>query len=258
MKSAEGSEVLLVGVKPIFEQLRRDPRAVRRLLVARGAGGKAAEIAAQAQHAGVEVEVAHAHRLDAMASGIPHQGVIAELHGYEYADWYDVLERKPACLLIADQITDPRNFGALLRSAEATGVGGVIIPKDRSVSVTAAVAKAAAGATALISITRVVNLARALEQLKGAGYWIVGLEGGAAQSIFEFSFPDLCALVVGAEGRGLRPRTRATCDHLLSIPMLGRIESLNVSVAGAVALYERVRQAGGKGGCQRIDTPRAR
>src|ERR1041385_6373169 len=131
---------------------------------------------------------------------------------------------------------------ALLRSAEATGVGAVVIAKDRSVGVTAVVAKAAAGATASLPIARVVNLARAMEELKQAGYWIVGLTGDVPQSVFDFRFPEHCALVVGAEGSGLRPLTRKTCDHLISIPMLGHVESLNVSVAGAVALYERVRQ----------------
>jgi 23S rRNA (guanosine2251-2'-O)-methyltransferase len=243
MKSAEPSVPLLVGVQPILEQLRRDPRSIRTLLVARGAGGKAAGIAGQARRAGVSVEPQPVRRLDDLAGGIPHQGLVAELHGYEYADWLDVLGRKPPCLLVADQITDPRNFGALLRSAEATGVGAVVIPKDRSAGVTAVVTKAAAGATVSLPITRVVNLARALEELKREGYWVVGLTGDGPQSIYEFDFPELCALVVGAEGGGLRPLTRKTCDHLVSIPMLGSIESLNVSVAAAVALYERVRQS---------------
>jgi len=243
--TTKNPDALLVGVNPISEQLRRDPRAIQKLLVARGASGKAADIAAQAKRAGLLVEQEHARRLDALAGGIPHQGVVAELRAYEYADWYEILDAKPACVLLADQINDPRNFGALLRTAEATGVGAVVIPKDRSASVNATVAKAAAGATAFVPVTRVVNLARAIEELKRTGYWVVGLDGDAPQSIFEFSFPELCALVVGAEGRGLRALTRANCDHLLSIPMLGRIESLNVSVAGAVALYERVRQAGG-------------
>jgi 23S rRNA (guanosine2251-2'-O)-methyltransferase len=166
------------------------------------------------------------------------------MHGFPYADWYDLVTRRPACLLLADQVTDPRNFGALVRSADATGVGGVVIPQDRSVSVTAVVAKAAAGATAFVPIARVVNLARALEELQRTGYWIVGLDGAAPRSLFDFSFPDRCALVVGAEGRGLRPLTRTKCDHLISIPMVGGVGSLNVSVAAAVALYERIRQAG--------------
>jgi len=130
----------------------------------------------------------------------------------------------------------------LIRSAEGAGAGGMIVPQDRSAAVGAVVAKAAAGATSSLPVACVVNLARALGELQGAGYWVVGLDGAASQSLFDFSFPNLCALVVGAEGRGLRPLTRSKCDHLLSIPMLGNVGSLNVSVAAAVALYERVRQ----------------
>jgi 23S rRNA (guanosine2251-2'-O)-methyltransferase len=240
-KEADGG-AWLAGVNPVAEQLRRDPRAIRRVLVARGARGRAADIAAEAKRAGLEVVWEDARRLQRLAEGVPHQGVVALLAAYEYADWHELIARKPACLLIADQVTDPRNLGALVRSAEATGVGGVVIPEQRAASVTAVVTKAAAGATAFVPIARVVNLSRALEQLKRAGYWIIGLDGTAKQTVFELSFPDFSALVVGSEGKGLRPLTRATCDHLVSVPMLGRVESLNVSVAAAVALYERVRQ----------------
>jgi 23S rRNA (guanosine2251-2'-O)-methyltransferase len=234
----------LAGVNPVLEQLRREPHAIRKVVVARDAIGGAAKVAEQAKRVGLDVEREDVRRLDRIAPGVRHQGVVALLHGFRYADWQDLVTRRPACLLLADQVTDPRNFGALVRSAEATGVGGVVIPQDRSASVTAAVAKAAAGATAFVPIARVVNLARALEELRRAGYWIVGLDGAATRNLFEFSFPERCALVVGAEGRGLRPLTRAKCDHLISIPMAGRVGSLNVSVAAAVALYERRRQAG--------------
>jgi 23S rRNA (guanosine2251-2'-O)-methyltransferase len=242
-KEADGG-AWLAGVNPVLEQLRRDPRAICKVVIARGVSAGAAEVAAQATLAGVEVERDDVRRLHELAPRVAHQGVVALIHGFRYADWHDLVARRPPCLLLADQVTDPRNLGALIRSADATGVGGVVIPRDRSVSVTAVVAKAAAGATAFVPITRVVNLARALEELQRAGYWIVGLEGAAPRNLFEFSFPERCALVVGAEDKGLRPLTRAKCDHLISIPMAGRVGSLNVSVAAAVALYERVRQAG--------------
>jgi 23S rRNA (guanosine2251-2'-O)-methyltransferase len=173
--------------------------------------------------------------------------VVALVRPFRYHDWYELLARRPGCLLVGDQITDPRNLGALIRSAEAAGVGGMIVPRDRSAAVSAVVAKAAAGATSSLPVASVVNLARALGELKDTGYWVVGLDGGASRSLFSFSFPSLCAIVVGAEGRGLRPLVRSKCDHLLSIPMLGRVGSLNVSVAAAVALYERVRQRQDKG-----------
>jgi 23S rRNA (guanosine2251-2'-O)-methyltransferase len=242
MKSADRSEGLLVGVNPVREQLRRDASAIRRIMVAPGARSGAAEVAGEAKRAGIEVVHEEARRLRELAGGAAHQGVVAFVQAYRYYDWYQLLARGPECLLVADQISDPRNLGALVRSAEAAGVGGLIVPQDRSASVNAVVAKAAAGATSSLPIARVVNLARAFGELKDTGYWIVGLDAGAPRSLFDFAFPDLCALVVGAEGKGLRPLIRSKCDHVVSIPMLGRVGSLNVSVAAAAALYERVRQ----------------
>ena len=231
-----------MGVNPVREQLRRDAGAIRRIMVAHGVGAGAAEVAGEAKRAGIEVVRETAHRLRELAGSVSHQGVVALVRPFRYHDWYELLARRPGCLLVGDQITDPRNLGALIRSAEAAGVGGMIVPRDRSAAVSAVAAKAAAGATSSLPVACVVNLARALGELKDAGYWVVGLDGEASQSLFDFSFPNQCAIVVGAEGRGLRPLVRSKCDHLLSIPMLGHVDSLNVSVAAAVALYERVRQ----------------
>ena len=235
---------VLVGVNPVLEQLRREPRAIAEVIVAHGARGGAARVAEAASRARVPMTRDDLRHLHALAGGLAHQGVVAVLHATgAVVDLQDLLGSKPACLVVADQVTDPRNLGALVRSSEGAGAGGVVVPRDRSATLSAVVAKASAGASAFIPIAEVVNLARALEEMKRAGYWIVGLDGGATQSVFDFAFPELCGLVVGAEGKGLRPLTRSTCDHLVSIPMLGKIESLNVSVAAAVALYERVRQA---------------
>jgi 23S rRNA (guanosine2251-2'-O)-methyltransferase len=242
MKSADRSRGLLIGVNPVREQLRRDAGAIRQIMVAHGVGAGAAELAGEAKRAGVEVVRETPHRLRELAGSVSHQGVVALVRPYRYHDWYDLLAHRPGCLLVGDQITDPRNLGALIRSAEAAGVGGMVVPRDRSAAVSAVVAKAAAGATSSLPVACVVNLARALGELKDVGYWVVGLDGGAPQSLFDFTFPSLCAIVVGAEGRGVRPLIRSKCDHLLSIPMLGQVGSLNVSVAAAVALYERVRQ----------------
>ncbi len=248
MKSADRPEGLLVGVNPIREQLRRDASAIRRIVVARGGRAGAAEVTAEAKRAGVEVVEEEPRRLRELGGGIAHQGIVAFVRAYRYQDWYELLARRPECVLVGDQISDPRNLGALIRSAEAAGVGGMIVPQDRSAPMNAVVAKAAAGATSSLPVARVANLARALGELKDAGYWVVGLDGAAPRGLFEFSFPEPCALVVGAEGKGLRPLTRSKCDHLVSIPMLGRVSSLNVSVAAALALYERVRQRqAGKG-----------
>ena len=242
MKSADRSRDLLIGVNPVREQLRRDASAIRQVIVAHGVGAGAAEIAEEAKRAGVEVVRETPRRLGEFAGSVSHQGVVALVRPFRYHDWYELVASRPECLLVGDQITDPRNLGALIRSAEGAGAGGMIVPQDRSAAVGAVVAKAAAGATSSLPVACVVNLARALGELQGAGYWVVGLDGAASQSLFDFSFPNLCALVVGAEGRGLRPLTRSKCDYLLSIPMLGNVGSLNVSVAAAVALYERVRQ----------------
>ncbi len=239
----------LVGVNPVLEQIRRDPSAVMRVLVAQDARGGATRVAEEARRAGIPVDLGDSHRLDSMCRGTPHQGVIATLARSEIApgeDLYDLIARKPGCVLVVDQVTDPRNFGALLRSAEGAGAGGVVVPQDRSASVNEVVAKAAAGATAFLPVTTVVNLARALRELKDGGYWVVGLDGEASTSLFEYEFPSHSAIVVGAEGKGLRDLTKATCDSLVALPMLGRVGSLNVSVAAGIALYERVRQLGVK------------
>ncbi|MGH7820490.1 MAG: 23S rRNA (guanosine(2251)-2'-O)-methyltransferase RlmB [Candidatus Binatia bacterium] len=239
-KEAGGIETLY-GAHPILEQIRRAPASVRRVFVAPGAGGKAADVAKAATLAGIEVVREDPGRLRDVPRGAAHQGVAAFISAYSYADFDELVARKPPCLLLADQVTDPRNLGALMRSAEAAGAGGLILPRDRSAGVNPVAAKAAAGA--VLPVTRVTNVARALEELKRAGYWAIGLDASAPQSVFDFTFPELSTLVVGSEGRGLRPLTRANCDSLVSIPMLGQVESLNVSVATAIALYERVRQA---------------
>ncbi len=144
-------------------------------------------------------------------------------------------------MVIADRIQDPHNLGALIRTAEAVAVGAVVIPLDGSVAVTAAVEMAAAGATALVPVCRVVNVARSLRLLRKQGYWIVGLVARSGADLYHLDVPERVAMVVGGEA-GMRPLVRAQCDFLVSIPMLGKIESLNASVAAAIALYELRRR----------------
>jgi 23S rRNA (guanosine2251-2'-O)-methyltransferase len=238
---AEEGSMWIFGVNPVLEHLRADPRRVRRVLVAREAGRTAARVLSEADRSGVRTELAERRRLDRLF-GTDHQGVAAEVEGFCYTDWETLRARTPACLLVADQVTDPRNLGALIRTAEAAGVGGVVVPRDRSAGVTAVVVKAAAGASAFLPVARVTNLARALRQLKESGYWIVGLDVAGDRSVFDFGFPERSAIVVGGEGRGLRPLTRASCDFLLRIPQEGRVGSLNVAVAAGVACFEWLRQ----------------
>ncbi|MGH7818597.1 MAG: 23S rRNA (guanosine(2251)-2'-O)-methyltransferase RlmB, partial [Candidatus Binatia bacterium] len=246
----EPSAEILCGMQPVLEQIRADPRRIRRILLAREGGSSAVVEAAR----GAEIVVAFAPReeLARRAAGVVHQGVIAEVEPFVYAGFDELAARAPECLLAADQVTDPRNLGALVRSAEAAGVGGLILPKDRTATITPVVVKAAAGATSLLPNAQVSNLARALEELKRQGYWIVGLDAGGKEDLFTFAFPSRCVIVVGSEGKGLRPLTRSGCDHVVAVPMVGRVASLNVSVAAAVVLFERLRQR------HRIDSPSRR
>lgn len=171
-----------------------------------------------------------------------HQGVAARLLPFPYASLYDVLAQEGELLLILDGLADPRNLGALLRTAEGAGVAGVIITESRSAPLSPVAEKTATGATAYLPISRVENLARALSTIRERGYWVVGLVQDAPQSLYELQLSHKIALVLGGEEKGLRQLTRQMCDCLVSIPMLGHVDSLNVSAAGAIALYEFLRR----------------
>jgi 23S rRNA (guanosine2251-2'-O)-methyltransferase len=185
--------------------------------------------------------------LDHLAAGDKHQGVIAKVTPYlysQFSDWFqsDSPSLSSDGILILDGLTDPRNFGALLRTAEAVGVRRIIIPQDRSVDVTPTVVKASAGAIHHLQICRVTNLRRAMLTLKENGYWLAGLDDQASEQIYDRIYPEKLGIVLGSEGRGIRPLILRECDYRVSIPMLGKISSLNVAVAGAVFLYEILRQ----------------
>jgi len=172
-----------------------------------------------------------------MANTGRHQGVVAECAAFPYIHLERVAAEQPRLVVVADQLQDPHNLGALLRTAAAVGVGAVIIPRDGSVSVTATVEAAAAGAAAWLPVCRVTNLGRALAELKKAGYWTVGLAPRGGRNLFEFDPPERVVLVLGGE-TGVRQLVAKQCDFLVSVPMAGHIESLNASVAAAVVLYE--------------------
>jgi 23S rRNA (guanosine2251-2'-O)-methyltransferase len=170
-----------------------------------------------------------------------HQGVVARVEPFRYADAYELAEGEP--LLVAlDQVTDPRNLGAVVRSAEGAGATGVVLPAHGSAMVTGAVARASAGAVEHLPVAVVKNLARYLGEVKGPSLWVWGAAGGEGTPMWGADLAGGLALVFGAEGRGLRPLVRRSCDALVSIPLLGQVESLNVSVAAAVLLYEARRQ----------------
>ena len=195
-----------------------------------------------ARQAAVPIRYESPAFFDTFAQGGVHQGIAARLCPFPFASLQSILAKGADFLLILDEILDPRNLGALLRTAEAVGVGGVILPVDRSAPLSPLVEKTAAGATAYLSICRVENLARALTAVREAGYWLVGLSPGATQTLSELGLSQRIALILGGEERGLRSLTQQKCDCLIAIPMQGRIKSLNVSVAGAVALYEFLRR----------------
>lgn len=226
--------VLEDGADKPFEILlansRRDERAARVLQLAHG----------------LNVPVRHLSRgdLDLRAPGLRHQGVLAMMpqHHFHGEDVLDVPATPDRLILALDGVQDPHNLGACLRTAEAVGVNAVIIPKDRSAGLTAVARKAAAGAAERVPVVAVTNLARSLERLKELGYWLTGLAGEAQETLFEADLTGPLVLVMGAEGQGMRRLTRESCDRLVRIPMRGKAESLNVSVAAAVCLYEAFRQ----------------
>ncbi len=196
-----------------------------------------------ARNAEIPVQYKSRSFFDLLAGRGTHQGVAASLLAFPYDSLQNIVERNANLLLILDGILDPRNLGALLRTAEAVGVGGVILPKRRSASLSPLVEKAAAGAVAYVPVCQVENLARALAAIRETGYWLVGLAPDARQTLYDLDLSGKIALLLGGEEKGLRSLTRQKCDFLVTIPMLGKLESLNVSVAGAVALYEFVRRA---------------
>ncbi|TSE31920.1 23S rRNA (guanosine(2251)-2'-O)-methyltransferase RlmB [Tepidimonas taiwanensis] len=208
----------------------------------------------RAADAGVRVIEADGPRLAKLAGGAHHQGVVARVRPVEQArtldDLLDQLAARaeveqradPPLLLVLDGVTDPHNLGACLRVADGAGAHAVVAPKDQSCGLNATVAKVASGAAETVPYFMVTNLARTLQSLKDRGLWIVGTSDDAPRSLYQYDWRGPVALVMGAEGKGIRPLVRRTCDELVSIPMRGAVESLNVSVASAVCLYELVRQ----------------
>lgn len=201
----------------------------------------------QAKAAGAVVDEVEPKRLNQITNFARHQGIAAQIAAYEYLELEDLINQAQAAspqpvILVADSITDPHNLGAIIRTAEAIGAQGLIIPQRRAVGVTSVVAKVAAGALESFGIARVVNLSRALEQLKRAGFWIYGTATDGYESVHKLKFDGAIALVIGAEDEGLSLSTQKHCDFLVSIPLSGKVPSLNASVAAGMFLYEVYRQ----------------
>jgi len=235
------------GIHAVRVALSRHPASVRRLLVAAGReDGRLGALRSLAEQAGIPVVETEARRLDGLAGGERHQGAVAELV-QRATDPETLLEEAleaaaPPLLLVLDGVQDPHNLGACLRSADAAGVAAVIVPRDRAAGLTPVVRKVAAGAAETVPLVAVVNLARTLRGLRERGIWLVGTDGAAERTLYESDLTGPLALVMGSEGEGLRRLTRDCCDQLVSIPMAGAVESLNVSVATGVVLFEALRQ----------------
>jgi 23S rRNA (guanosine2251-2'-O)-methyltransferase len=230
---------LIYGIRPVLETLRSRRREVFEVLDA----AQSAEVAKVANAAGVPVKKVPRARIEDLARGAAHQSVAARVGPYPYSDLGEILAAPDPLVLVLDGVMDPRNLGAVLRAADGAGASGVVIPKNRAVGVTAAAVKASAGASEHVSVARETNLRRAIDRIKEAGLWVYAAEvGGTIYT--ELDLSGSVALVLGSEGRGVRRLVREGCDGAVSIPMLGAVESLNVSVAVAVLLYEARKQQG--------------
>lgn len=233
--------MIIYGINPVLEALRA--KRVTRLRVAETASGRAGEVVRAAERDGVAVHRVRAAELDRAARGGVHQGVVAELAPVAALDVQDLLAGAACPLIVVlDGIEDPQNVGAILRTVDAAGADGVVRQSRHAAPLDGAAAKASAGAVAHVKVAEVVNIARTVEELKDAGVWTVGLTADASKSYDELDLTLPTALVVGAEGEGLRRLVRDRCDMLASIPMYGHVGSLNVSVATSIVLFEALRQ----------------
>ncbi len=245
--SRHDNEHWIAGINAVASALEHDAVNVREVMVeARARNPRLAELAELARGQGIAVRTVGADVLERIAGGVRHQGIVAHyaaVRGFDEDDLEALVEaaEKPL-FLILDGVQDPHNLGACLRSAAAAGATAVVIPKDKSAPVNATVRKTSAGAADRIPVVRVTNLARALDTLKQAGVWLVGLAGEAGQGLYASDLRGAIGIVMGGEGDGMRRLTRERCDFLVRIPMPGEIESLNVSVAAGIALFEAVRQ----------------
>ena len=243
----EEVEGQLEGRNAVSEALKSG-RTIDKIFVADGDIDKGLQrLAAQAKEAGAVVVSVDRRKLDAMSYTRAHQGIIALAAAHEYATIDDILAEAAArgqapLIVICDELSDPHNLGAILRSAECAGAHGVIIPKRRSVGLTATVAKASAGAVEYMKVARVTNINSAISELKDKGVWVFGTAAEGSIPMYQADLSGPAAIVIGNEGDGMSPLVRKNCDVMVSIPMAGRISSLNASAAASILLYEAVRQ----------------
>lgn len=246
-KKGDGADGMIEGRNAVIEALRAGT-PIDKIYLARGETDKTlGHIASAARERGVVVVEADRRKLDFMSATHAHQGVIALAAVRAYAAVEDILriareKGEPPLLVVCDEISDPHNLGAIIRTAECAGAHGVIIPKRRSAGLTSIVGKTSAGAVSYLPVARVANLSAALRDLQKQGLWVFGADAGGATPLYEADLRGPAAIVIGSEGGGLGRLVRESCDFLVSIPLRGRIQSLNASNAAAVLLYEAVRQ----------------
>lgn len=249
MEKEQGNNII-AGRNPVMETLRSG-REIDRLLVAHGqATGSVAAIIAKCRDRGILVKEVSPSKLDYLTGNANHQGVAVLIATQEYSTVDDILnyakeKGEQPFIIVCDEIEDPHNLGAIIRTAEATGVHGIIIPKRRSASLNVTVAKAASGALEYMKVARVTNIASEIERLKEEGIWVFGADmDGEDYSLTDFDCP--CALVIGNEGKGIGNLVAKKCDKIVSLPMMGQINSLNASVAAGVLMYAVVKSRTGK------------
>ncbi|HEY0829069.1 MAG TPA: 23S rRNA (guanosine(2251)-2'-O)-methyltransferase RlmB [Bacilli bacterium] len=240
-------EEWIAGKHSVLEALRSG-HTINKILIADNSQASLTQpIVEEAKKSGVLVQFVDKRKLDQLVNHSQHQGVIAQAAAYEYVEIEDILaaaktKNEDPFILILDEIEDPHNLGSILRTADCTGVHGVIIPKRRSVGLTATVSKVSAGAVEYVPVARVTNIAQTIELLKEQGVWIAGADGSAKQSVYQSNLNLPLAIVIGNEGKGIGRLIKEKCDFLIKLPMLGNIQSLNASVAAGVLMYEAVRQ----------------
>jgi 23S rRNA (guanosine2251-2'-O)-methyltransferase len=238
--------MVIFGIHPVLEALESNDLGIRRILITRGKSGKRLQqVIDRARQDGVPLQFENLEVLNRKAGVKRHQDVIAELSAIPYTDMAGLLETKPQLLLLLDGVEDPRNLGGVIRTAEAVGVEGILLPQRGSCGITPAVVKASAGGALHVKICRIGNMVRAMNRLKKEGYWLVGLDLAGDEIVNQIDTTSPIAVVVGGEQRGLRRLVRENCDYLVRLPMIGKISSLNLSVAAGVLLYSIVQRRRG-------------
>jgi len=239
---------VIYGINPVLEALRADRLVLNKIMIVDGKVGTPFHTLRRlARERGIPIQVHSKDVLNKLAGTEHHQGVLGISAASPYSSWEDLLQkirlsRGQAIVLILDSIEDPQNLGSLIRTAEACGIQGMILPKDRAAGITPAAVKASAGAVVHLPVVRVTNLANTLEELKKERFWIVGADSRGDQDLYAMKFDMNIGLVIGSEGKGIRPLVLKKCDYRVAIPMKGKVSSLNAAIAGAVILFEIQRQ----------------